>query len=346
MCATPCPPPSPRVTVLLPTYNAEDFIDETLRSVFWQTFTDFEVLLLDNASTDRTPHVVAGFSDPRLKVVRNPTNIGFAANVQLGRDLATAPYVVVFNADDIWEPSFLARTVAVLDANPNVAVVHCRIVLMDVQGRCYGDAVTDWPALCPGRQAFALSFVAGFSSPAMLMRNSVLRAVGTLPTDEAWIKVPDCWLLLQLCLRGDVAYIGEPLMRYRVHQSSLMSEIYLDGTFFRRQLATVRDAFSWPELAGSGIAGDVAKLSRRVALQAAVTLPTLRATQSRLRVAGAFADIITEVPSILLNPTVWMRFAYSLLPRRTIDALRAVRRRNWALRNQGRAMLPTGGRQA
>src|SRR5262249_40939182 len=127
----------PTVSIILPAFNAADYLEATVRSVLAQTFTDFELLLLDNASTDDTPAVATALVDPRLQYRRNPTNVGYAGNVELGRSLASAPYVVVLNADDIWEPTYLAKTVALLKANPGLGFVHAHIMLMDEHGRCF-----------------------------------------------------------------------------------------------------------------------------------------------------------------------------------------------------------------
>jgi glycosyltransferase involved in cell wall biosynthesis len=321
------------VSIILPAYNAADFLATTLRSALSQTFTDFEILLLDNASTDDTQGVATSFTDPRLRYYRNETNLGYAGNVELGRGLAGAPFVVVFNADDVWDPDYLAKAVAVLQSNPRLAFVHAHINLMDEHGVCYGSAVTDWSSITRGHDAFLNCFLAGFSSPTMLIRNEVLRTVAPLPTGEPWGKVADCWLFLQLCLRGDVGYIAEPLMRYRVHSASMMFESYADGSFFRRRLANVRDAFSWPETTIWVSDGDRRTVTTRIALQAATILPIIRNVHPRLSLMKGFAQIVRAVPRAIMYPTVWVRFAYGLLPRATIAALRTRKRREWAARH-------------
>lgn len=327
--------PAPRVSIVLPAYNAGEFIADTLRSVFSQTFTDYEVLVLDNASTDNTQEVVAQFSDPRLTVRRNEVNIGYAGNVQRGRDLAIGEYVVVLNADDLWEPGYLDRTVAVLDANPAMSVVHTRIVLMDESGGCFGESVTDWPAVTPGREAVALSFLAGFSSPTMLMRGSVLRTIPDISPDGPWAKIADCWLLLQLCLRGDVGYVAEPQMRYRVHPASMMSAMYIDGSFFQLRLDTLRDAYSWPELSDPKYHAEYDRILRCFAIEAAATLSSMRARYGRLPIVLAYLQLAKAVPSIVLHPQSWARLAYSLMPRALIEWMRQYRRRRWAASNPG-----------
>ena len=331
--ALPVTRPRPTVSIILPAYNAADFLGATLRSALAQSFTDFEILLLDNASTDDTQGVATSFTDPRLRYHRNATNLGFAGNVELGRSLATAPFVVVFNADDVWEPDYLAKAVAVLHANPRLAFVHAHITLMDEHGVGYGNAVTEWHPVTPGRDAFLNCFLAGFSSPTMLIRNDILRDVAPLPTGEPWGKVADSWLFLQLCLRGDVGFIAEPLMRYRVHSSSMMFESYADGSFFRRRLATVRDAFSWSEAKAWASDRDRRRVTTHIALQAATILPIIRNVHPRLSLLKAFAQIVLAVPRAIVYPTVWTRLAYGLLPRATIATLRARKRRQWAARH-------------
>lgn len=337
--AVPATRPHPTVSIILPAYNAADFLGATLRSALAQTFTDFEILLLDNASTDDTQGVASSFTDRRLRYHRNATNLGFAGNVELGRGLATAPFVVVFNADDVWEPDYLAKAVAVLEANPRLAFVHAHITLMDELGCCYGSAVTQWHPVTSGRDAFVNCFLAGFSSPTMLIRNALLRDVAPLPTGEPWGKVADCWLFLQLCLRGDVGFIAEPLMRYRVHSASMMFESYADGSFFRRRLATVRDAFAWPEARTWITDHDRRQVTTHIALQAATILPIIRNVHPRLSLLNAFAQIVRAVPRAIVYPTIWTRLAYGLLPRATIASLRARRRRRWAVQHPNATLL-------
>ena len=321
------------VSIILPTYNAADYLGPTIRSALDQTFTDFELLVLDNASTDDTPSLMATFTDPRIQYRRNATNLGMAGNVELGRSLVSAPYVVVFNADDIWTPTYLAKALTLLRSDKRLAFVHSSITLMDELGQCYGGAVTGWQSLTPGREAFLNCFLAGFSSPTVLMRSDVLRAVPPLPTTEPWGLVPDSWLFLQLCLRGDVEFVAEPLMRYRVHSTSMMSKSYVNGTFFRRRMATVRDAFAWPEVRAWASPQDQRRVLHHVARQATTILPVIRGAHSRGSFVRAFAEIVGKVPAVAMHPEPWARLAYGLLPRRVINALRAQKRKSWAARH-------------
>ncbi|MCW2759034.1 MAG: glycosyl transferase family protein [Nocardioidaceae bacterium] len=119
-------PGSPRVSLCVPAYQAEAHIEQTLRSVLAQTYADVEIIVLDNACTDRTPEILASFDDPRLRVVRNETVLPLADNWNHVVGLATGDLVKVVCADDLMHPDIVAQQVRILDAYPQVAVVSCR----------------------------------------------------------------------------------------------------------------------------------------------------------------------------------------------------------------------------
>jgi len=118
----------PRVSVIMPVLNAERFIGEAIASVQAQTFPDWELIVIDDGSTDGSARVAeeAGLADPRIRLVDNragPTH-GAAAARNLGMRLATGALIAFLDADDLYEPGKLADEVALLDANPDVAVVY------------------------------------------------------------------------------------------------------------------------------------------------------------------------------------------------------------------------------
>lgn len=325
---------TPKVSVILPTYNSAEYLNASISSVLGQSFGDFELLVLDNASSDETPAVVAGFDDPRLRYRRNSANLGFAGNIELGRSLAGAPYVAVQNSDDQWEPDHLAAAAGLLDAVPRLAFVHGRITTIDAAGRPFGQIIGRWDRITPGKQAIANCFLAGFSFPSMVIRNSALRRVAAMPTDEPWGKFADSWLFLKLCLGGDVGFLSESQIRYRVHRTSMLFEAYCDGSFFRRRLAIARDLFGWPEVAGFVGGRDRRRILRRVAREAIAVLPLVRSEATRRQLLRAYFGIVAAVPGALAHPDPWARLAYGLLPRPAIERLRAGKRRWWMARHR------------
>ena len=111
-----------RVTVLMPTFNVEKYVREAIESVLRQTYTDFELLVIDDCSTDGTLDVVRSISDPRIRIERNPSNLGLADNLNRGLSLITTELVARMDGDDIAEPFWLEREVEVLDNHPEIGI--------------------------------------------------------------------------------------------------------------------------------------------------------------------------------------------------------------------------------
>lgn len=114
----------PIVSIILPTYNAADFLPFAIESVLEQTWQDYELLILDNASTDHTPQVVARFSDARLRTVRQEQNLGMVGNINYGLDMARGRLGVVLCADDHWSANFLERSVRLQQARSGLTFTN------------------------------------------------------------------------------------------------------------------------------------------------------------------------------------------------------------------------------
>lgn len=112
----------PRVTVLMPTYNVAPYVREAIDSVMQQTYRDFELLVIDDCSTDNTVEVVRNIDDPRIYIVQNEKNVGLAENLNRGLSHITTEYVARMDGDDIAEPRWLEREVAVLDSHPEIGI--------------------------------------------------------------------------------------------------------------------------------------------------------------------------------------------------------------------------------
>lgn len=126
----------PKVTVGLPVYNGADYVGGAIGSVLAQTFDDFELLILDNASTDRTEAICRAFAaaDPRVRYERRPDNVGAAGNYNGCVERARGRYLQWLCHDDLVAPTFLERTVAVLDGRPDVALAQGRTRQIDEDG--------------------------------------------------------------------------------------------------------------------------------------------------------------------------------------------------------------------
>ena len=112
----------PRVTVLMPTYNVAPYVREAIDSVMQQTYHDFELLVIDDCSTDNTVEVVRNIDDPRIHIIQNEKNVGLAENLNRGLSHITTEYVARMDGDDIAETFWLEREVAILDNHPEIGI--------------------------------------------------------------------------------------------------------------------------------------------------------------------------------------------------------------------------------
>lgn len=117
----------PRVTVVMAVYNAEPFLREAVESVLGQTYDDFELIAVEDSSSDHSLEILQSFGDPRLRIVRHDSNQGVAMSRNDALVAARGEFVAIMDADDVCAPTRLERQVAFLDANPAVGLVGCAV---------------------------------------------------------------------------------------------------------------------------------------------------------------------------------------------------------------------------
>ena len=165
---------TPRVSVVLPVHNAETTIDEALRSVFEQSFKDFECIVVDDGSTDGTAARLDAWSDSRLRVVHNPHR-GLVSALRHGVVEARAPYIARLDADDTWEsPDKLAQQVEYLDRHPDCVVVGTWFTLV----RPDGSTLSVQPPTEDRELRRNFLRHATLAHPTVVFRKSVYEAVG------------------------------------------------------------------------------------------------------------------------------------------------------------------------
>jgi len=126
---------TPKVTVFIPVFNREDYICTAINSVLAQQYTDFEILVVDDGSSDRTVERIAAYTDPRVRVECNPANLGIPATRNRGLELARGEYIALLDSDDYAYPDRLHRQVDFLDRHPDIVQVGSGCTLMDAEGR-------------------------------------------------------------------------------------------------------------------------------------------------------------------------------------------------------------------
>jgi glycosyltransferase involved in cell wall biosynthesis len=211
--------PTPLVSIGLFVYNGERFIDETVQSLLCQTFTDFELIISDNASTDRTGEIAQGYAqrDPRIRYYRSAKNMGAGWNVRRIYELATGKYFKQAAADDLLEPEFLARCVAALEHDPGCVLAYAATKEIDENGAFLKHYVTpvkvnsDDPVARFGEMLLVPSWCYQIFG---VMRMATLRQI---PAQGSYVN-GDGVLLARLALLGKFYEVPEPLFINRHHK--------------------------------------------------------------------------------------------------------------------------------
>jgi hypothetical protein len=209
-----------KVTVLVAVHNGGRYLREAVESILRQTYRDFELLLIDDASTDGA--VGALPLDERIRVLRNDRNLGQVPSLNRGLEEARGAYVARLDADDAMLPERLERQVAVLDRLPRVALVGTWMDVVDEDGRLY--------AKLRGRLRDRIDLLLAilrdsypFAHPSLLYRRDVVRSLGGY--DATLAPAEDKDLYRRLALAGHEARCLEaPLVRYRRHERQLSQE--------------------------------------------------------------------------------------------------------------------------
>lgn len=248
-------PGTPCVSIGVPVYNGAQFAAKALDSLLAQTYTDFEIVICDNASTDETEAICRDYvrRDPRVRYHRNPANLGIARNYARVLELASGKYFKYAAHDDLCEPQFLERCVAILDHRPDVVLAYPKTMILDeVSGLTtqYEESQDLQSPSASERFRQLLNNLTLCNSIFGLTRTAVMRKTAGLP------KYPgaDIVFMAELCLHGKFYLIPEYLFYRRFHPSASSGikdekqlELYLEPAVARRQRPALRE---WHHLFG------------------------------------------------------------------------------------------------
>lgn len=203
----------PKITVLMPVYNCELYIREAVDSILNQTFTDFEFLIIDDASTDNTVEIIKTYTDSRIKLIEKPSNTGYTNSLNYGLQIAKGAYIARMDGDDISLPERFERQVAFLEMNSDIAL--CGSWYSTIGS---GDVIK----VTDNHDNIKLALLRGncMAHSSVMMRKQVL---DKLPVAYNVSKEPaeDYDLWVRLVGIGKLHNLQEVLLNYRVHNTQV-----------------------------------------------------------------------------------------------------------------------------
>jgi glycosyltransferase involved in cell wall biosynthesis len=226
---------SPRVTVLMPVYNAAPHLLQAVNSILAGDFRDLELLAINDGSTDQSEDILRSIADPRLRIVRNPKNVGVAATLNRGFDLAEGDFIARMDSDDISTPDRLMRQVAFMEAKPEIGVSGTWTktfgALPNIKMR---------PPLSSNQIKVQLFAFNSFCHPTVIMRKQMFTerelryAMDAHHGEdlELWMRADDCFQL---------ANLPAICLHYRVHENQITKsfsgqQLETQASLQRRQL--------------------------------------------------------------------------------------------------------------
>jgi len=206
---------APAISVLMPVYNAELYVAEAVESILAQTFTDFELITIDDGSTDRSSRILEGYAglDSRIRLVSRP-NTGIVGALNEGASMARGEIIARMDADDVSMPERFAKQFEYLLAHPDCHAAGSRVLLIDPEGAPICE-INEERSHEEIDRAHMSRRTGAITHPAVMMRREALHAVGGYRQECLWAE--DFDLLLRLAEIGRLANLPEMLLKYREH---------------------------------------------------------------------------------------------------------------------------------
>ncbi|MDX2215649.1 MAG: glycosyltransferase [Oculatellaceae cyanobacterium bins.114] len=211
----------PLISVILPVYNGEKTIQRTVESVLKQTFTDFELLIINDGSSDRTLEIVNSMADPRIQLLSYP-NSGVSASRNRGIALATGEFIAFIDADDLWTTDKLAAQLNALQTHPNAAVAYSWTDWIDESDRPLRPAGRSTATGKVYEKLLLRDFIESGSN--VLVRRQALDVVGTFDETLSFAEDWDLWL--RLAARYEFIAVPFPHVLYRVSSHSASCNLW------------------------------------------------------------------------------------------------------------------------
>lgn len=201
------------ISVVMPVYNTENFLREAIDSILNQTFSDFEFIIIDDASTDGSISILKSYTDPRIRLILKPVNTGYTESLNMGIKTAHGKYIARMDSDDFSEPHRFHTQLEFMDSHPDVVVCGSRYKLLN------SSAIIDLP-IDNDEIKVALLDNCCLAHPTVMIRRDFLVENNFLYNKDME-PAEDFDLWTRIIVRGKMANIGEPLLQYREHDKQI-----------------------------------------------------------------------------------------------------------------------------
>lgn len=204
-----------KISVIMPAYNAEKYIKEAIDSILNQTYADFEFIIINDGSSDRTEEIILSYNDPRIVYVKNEKNLGVASSLNRGLETAGGEYIARMDSDDISMPERFEKQVAYLKNHESTVVLGTAINSFDGIGfqsqKTFSQDLEDMKV--------DLFFSCGLAHPSVMMRRDVIRELGGY--DPNYNGLEDYELWCRVIEKYEITTLPDILLRYRIHENQV-----------------------------------------------------------------------------------------------------------------------------
>lgn len=292
---------------MIPTYNAAKTVEQTLESILLQSYTNLEIVIVDNVSTDNTVELVRRYDDPRLKIIINETNIGAEGNFTKCIELATGEYIAIYHADDVYNAQMIEREVDFLESHAECGAVFTSGNLINEKNTiikslsiptdlCSQTSIYQFNYIFPALLKYGNIF---FICPSAMVRKTVYKNDIIIWGNKRYGTASDIDVWLRILEKYPVGIINEPLMGYRQSEFHF-SHNYNKMRTSRKDVFNVYDDYieKYPSLVTKDIMGHYLFFIKRDELKRAFHY--------------ALLGNVTEAKQLTKNLFTWQTIKYAI----------------------------------
>ena len=206
----------PRLSILMPVYNGESYLRPAIDSILKQTFEDFEFIIINDGSTDKTKDIITSYTDNRIHLINHETNQGIVSSLNEGLYKSSGEFIARMDCDDLSRPKRLEKQLKFLEENKEVDIVGTWIKLFGLVRRNF---IHKYPANCEAIKPLML-FENPLAHPTVMFRKEILKRNGESNYLTNFPHAEDWAFWFELSKKYNFANISEVLLDYRVHKSS------------------------------------------------------------------------------------------------------------------------------